>query len=263
MPAPPAAPPCRPRIVGINSTDGVVITNKTLSHEVTDVFLSELPYIVRLDPWVGDLAGETLVNVSGVNFDVTHSVLCVFGNLSVRATFDAYTHTVSCVSPAAERAANFSEPGAATFELWLEGHAEYGGAQRAARITGKRITNTVNFTYSRREAISRIYPSHGERTGGTLVTVEGNFFPPATSVNEMYCIFNGVRTLATRVGQNEARCLSPPERDYSKLLREAALDRSFDTVVALTDNPYGPSARTRASHPIPIRAARSLYRTAA
>ena len=207
------------RVVGINSTDGDVITNKTLSEPVQDIFVSELPYIMRLDPWAGQASGETLINVSNVNLYSTDKVDCHFSSLGrdgenystyVPASFDTFTRTAACVSP--DRA---NVPGDIDFQLRLRGPTD-------ADAEGERVTNSVAFSFYRQEQVYRIHPAFGPRFGGTVVTVEGSFFFGAGTVNELYCIFNGVRTIATYRSEHTATCTSPPEALFTHQLRESA-----------------------------------------
>ena len=223
------------RIVGINSTDGDVISNKTTSSPIQDIFLSELPYVMRLDPWSGMSMGETMINVTSVNLDSTEAVDCFFeqeavdrhkltpgASVVVPAHFDEYTRTVACIAPP------MYISGAVNFELRLRGPDE------AAQ--GKRITNTVQYSYYDREQIYRIHPSYGPRFGGTDVTVEGSFFFGEGTVNELYCIFNGVRTLATYDTEHKVKCRAPPEVSYTRALRDEAVRSAYESATATGDS---------------------------
>ena len=155
------------RIVGVNATDGDVITNKTLSEAVTDIFLSELPYIAKVDPWAGGRMGETLINVTAINMYATHQVDCVFGPglatnhtvLTVEARFDEYTRTASCISPPA------LEEGDVPFEMHLRGDSPRWNTTDREQDVGLRVTNTVKFSYHEREVVYTVSPAFGPRFG--------------------------------------------------------------------------------------------------
>eukprot|EP01047_Picozoa_sp_COSAG01_P009076 COSAG01_NODE_368_length_18064_cov_5.721959_1_plen_4267_part_10 len=218
------------RIVGINSTDGDIITNKTMSEPVQDIFVSELPYIIRLDPWAGGQLGETLINISCVNLYSTERVECRFSNpsanfsMSVPATFDAFTRSAACVAP------EVPVPGDTLLDLRLNGSD--------TDSQGIRITNTVPFSYHEPEQVYRIRPAYGPRFGGTDVTVEGSFFFGDGTVNELYCVFNGIRSPAQFLDEHSAACTSPPEALYTHLLRSEALKTSFEATTN-AGNAYG------------------------
>eukprot|EP01052_Picozoa_sp_SAG31_P011678 SAG31_NODE_666_length_12962_cov_37.025033_7_plen_3251_part_01 len=228
------------RIVGINSTDGDVLTNKTLSEQVTDIFLSELPYIAKVDPWSGARMGETWVNVTAINMYATHGINCVFGPgaatnntvLTVEARFDEYTRTASCITPEAV------EEGDVPFELHLHGNPPRWNSEDQEGDTGHRVTNTVKFSYYEREVVYSVTPAFGPRFGGTRVTVEGSNFHGSGTVNELYCIFNDVPVLATFVDSTTATCISPPEVTYNRALREAALLERYQNLLEATTNDY-------------------------
>jgi hypothetical protein len=201
-----------------------------MSEPITDIFLSELPYIMKLDPWAGSRVGETLVNVTAVNVYATHEVDCHFGNTSVEARWDEYSKTAACISPPAGLGDVFT--GDVDFEVHLRGDTD-------DDTRGLRITNTISFSYYDREVVYRLSPAFGPRTGGTMVTVKGaNIFGMGT-VNEMYCVFNSIRSLASYVDANTATCASPPEETYNRALRATAQDTKYKLVQSLTDDSYG------------------------
>lgn len=158
------------------SSSGVVVT------------FSSTHWVLSVIPSVGPEVGGTMVNVTGINFNVESGGACRFGSLVTDATMVSST-LVSCSSPA-------QSPGGVTLQVSGNGF--------------EWTKQAVSFTYSATPVIASLSPSTvSAGKGTTMLTVSGKAFRKGevtcrVSDSNGTATFGGVATSTT-----EALCSLP------------------------------------------------------
>ncbi|GMH75263.1 hypothetical protein TL16_g06701 [Triparma laevis f. inornata] len=217
------------------STGGTVVTLKLDDNEMAlrtiainqEYDLQYGAWITRGVPVAADQvrdAYESELDAAGtVNFDFSDAltatymdVLCKFNNSFVVAASVFDSSTVTCVSPAASAVG-----GLVTVELSVNGGSDW-------------TQDEVIFSYSagqKVEAVS-ISPTHGPRTGGTMVNVTGlsGFQSAITKSGSVKCRFGTTEGLASQVADDGSwvTCVSPASASGGTFVGTVSVDVSLN-----------------------------------
>ena len=140
--------------------------------------------VTSIVPASGPVTGGTVVTVRGNNF-VVGNIYCAFGSSRVAASFNTST-LVLCTSPA-------HVVGNVRLEI-SPNNQDY-------------TVNSTLYVFQSIVQITKLTPPNGPVTGGTVVTVAGNNFVNATTLQ---CIFgSNLATVVTFNSVSEIQCAAP------------------------------------------------------
>ena len=167
----------------------VTLNNQQYTDDNVPFYYYHPPYTYYISPKIGPVAGGTVVQVMGGNFEDTGEVKCKFGDKLGKGKFIS-KNELQCISPAVEKPCVVPLQVATREEEYSSG------------------INT-QFTYYDTPIIHYIEPTCGPSTGYTQITVYGQNFPVGYS-NNVKCVFDGkIKTDVTIISYNELKCYSP------------------------------------------------------
>ncbi|KAG3250094.1 hypothetical protein PI124_g5262 [Phytophthora idaei] len=157
------------------------------------------PSIRFIEPTSGWIRGGTAVAVHGFRMAFSHTIECVFGNISVYAAFVS-DQELECISP------QFTKPGRNNFTMRSEGD-EW------------EVVTPLWFDVFSLPSILSMEPNYGDVSGGTNVVVKGNFFSTLVQANAaLFCSFEETGFAPARfISDNEMECTSPPAEDITSV----------------------------------------------
>ncbi|KAG3167670.1 hypothetical protein C6341_g11639 [Phytophthora cactorum] len=157
------------------------------------------PSIRFIEPTSGWIRGGTAVAVHGFRMAFSHTIECVFGNISVYAAFVS-NQELECISP------QFTKPGRNNFTIRSEGD-EW------------EVVTPLWFDVFSLPSILSMEPSYGDVSGGTNVVVNGNFLSTLVQANAaLFCSFGETGFAPARfISDNEMECTSPPAEDITSV----------------------------------------------
>jgi hypothetical protein len=141
--------------------------------------------ITSISPSAGPLSGDSLITVSGSEFDVNSTnVFCNFGNTTVSAQVESAT-SLTCMSPVS------TSDGYVSFSLTVGGN----------------ILPWSPYLYISSPIVADTSILEGPLVGGTVVVITGVNF---NSNNQYLCKFGSISDEAVRISQTSLSCMSPP-----------------------------------------------------
>jgi len=165
--------------------DAPAISESGLRYEFTD-----LPHVDLFAPAEAPCTGGIEITINGHDFVNREGLACSFGGIIQPATF--YTaNQIRCRSPR-------RVPGPVILEITMN---------------GQDFTNSGKiFTFYAGANVMSINPSNGPPTGGSVVTVAGNFFRDSPS---LVCRFGDIVVPVLRYASvTEIVCISPPQHNH-------------------------------------------------
>ncbi len=147
------------------------------------------PFVYQINPKIGTTSGDTLVTITGSNFEDTGYVMCKFGEKLVEGQY-INENEIKCISPQVEK------PGKVHLSLAIRPDEYSSGA-------------TTLFRYYETPIIKTLEPQCGPERGFTQISVIGDKFPSEDS-EFIKCVFNGnIFKNATVINETMLNCDSP------------------------------------------------------
>lgn len=189
-----------PRQTYVMITDGVSFYSNPLSYTFEPLWV-----ITDLSPNIGPVSGGTRVRLQGLHIPNTASLACWFGEAIVPAVYISDS-TVDCLAPPLVDAL----PRTMSVRLTTNGQEFGAGAP-------------LSFTYTSSPRVIDIFPSHGIRDGGDLLTIMGEHL---SNDSLAACVFDDKYiTKATYVSSTQINCVSPHLDGLESALRvELSMD---------------------------------------
>ena len=155
--------------------------------------------ITQLEPSFGTTKGGTVVNVFGSSFVDSANLTCTFENVTVKGVFVNHSF-IQCQAPniAVIRGGYFD-----SYETPL---------LVSFNVSNNNIDNSATgaeFYYEAPSGVSALFPSRGDKQGGTIVRINGSNF---RDTEQLACSFgdNSGLVKATYLGPEAIDCVSPP-----------------------------------------------------
>ena len=166
----------------------LTINNQNTSNELEFIFFNP-PGLSEVTPLRGPTTGGTEVHIYGTKFNHARDPVCIFGGITVNATFFGPTH-ISCVSPPTQN------PGQVLLTIKYRKDRFHAGNKF--------------FTYFQVPTVLSIEPNCGPIRGYTQIYITGNNFLENDNFGKAICSFNGsYNTNATVIDENSLWCDSP------------------------------------------------------
>ncbi|ETO78528.1 hypothetical protein F444_06572, partial [Phytophthora nicotianae P1976] len=178
-----------------NESDGNIMSVDTMIDPMPPRKYEPKPSIRFIEPMSGWIRGGTAVVVHGFRMIFSHTIECVFGDVSVFAAFVS-SQELECISP------HFTKPGRHNFIVRSEGEQW-------------EMVTPLWFNAFSLPSILSTEPKYGDVTGGTNVVVKGNFSSSIIQENvALFCAFGETGIAPSRfMSKNELECTSPPAED--------------------------------------------------
>ena len=175
------------------------------------------PLLLAVTPAQASTAGGTLVTLTGAHFDLlTFPATCQWSTSALTPALVLNATALTCATPVG------TATGAAT--LCLSYTAGFDTV--AAVASGP----TLPFLFLPAPVVTRVHPTLGPSSGGTVATVVGQSFLPSIT-----CALNGVTGLAQWLSPTQALCTTPAVTAGAGVLRvsntgafDPATNRSLD-----------------------------------
>ncbi len=186
------------RTPSLNSTNKVyqklsisISLNGIHFNEVAKFVYSDAPIVKEIEPRYGPKVGGNEVMIQGANFYDRSSLQCVFGDVTVKATFISQ-HIVKCTTPP-------HKSGMILVRVIVSDDKVEENISYDAPF--------ANYTYLEEIKILSLHPKHGSSAGNTFVRVFGSNFLP---IDGLVCIFGQNEiSQAQYFSENEAKCIVP------------------------------------------------------
>lgn len=194
----------------------------------------DLPRVVAVIPSRGPVNGGTRVRVLGVK--LVRDAQCCFGTSVRPAITFISSEEVVCKSPPAQEADDVRVLVSMC-------------TQHTARTDGP------VFHYVHAPLVTGVYPSYGPDSGGTIVTVTGDYFGATL---ESWCLFGNITSRANVLSASLLTCLSPARQSVTSRNVHVSIvddDYALDTIPkedksALHAYTYQPSAVVTSVYPV-------------
>ena len=185
-------PELKSKLISLRVTTNGQVAGASSSN-VTIMF-DQTATLTSMTPMEGPTATTITMSLRGTGFKSKNDFICRFGDILVRAEAVLNSTTATCVLPASYN--RHSVP----VDISINGGDEF-------TLSG------LQFTFKSRITINSIHPRSGPVTGGTQLTLYGNF--TRNPISHYLCCFdmspNGKSCSTTsEVSDGQARCYTPP-----------------------------------------------------
>ena len=172
----------------------------------------------RLHPRNGPETGGTSVRVTGLNFIMSPSLMCKFGNVKTKVLEYISSSEIICITP----------PSSTIGVTWSV----------PVEISNNNITfsgNGMRFTYDPRAIVLALTPSSGYDKGGSRIVIYGSNF---RNYRTLSCAFGAIEVPAYYISRTEVECISPPHPSRAILVEVSlnGFDYSFSQQVFMYIN---------------------------
>jgi len=178
------------------------------SHDARFVYTPRVKN-VSIEPNGGPLTGETLVTITGTDFDRSHPISCKFGSSYSDGIVYISDKIIQCRSP------RHDSPGTVDFVV-------------VTRDNHISLDDVVVFEYYKPPTILFVGPSSGPHHGGTVVRIYGSDF---RSNVDYLCYFGGLHATAQFIATDAIECSSP-------MIRSDVADNHVALVISETKSNF-------------------------
>jgi len=172
----------------------ITLNNREWTRDGVLFYYYHPPFIYGINPRIGPVSGNTVVHITGSNFENTGFVMCKFGAIFVKGQY-INENELRCTSPPVEN------PGYVNLYVAIRPDEFSSGLN-------------TRYLYYDTPIIDRIEPMCGPESGYTQITVYGKNFAD-TGSDYVKCVFDGnIKMNATVYSHEQIKCDSPSVLNY-------------------------------------------------